>query len=218
MTIGIDFSINSPSICAIKDGEYVFVSFFDDMGKDWRNSRSKHFLNHRILSENGIVETVPYTRLGPTKSDYVAEQKVKMRDAMALSSIIVGRMGEISGGDAVTAGIEGFSYASKGSSYIDLIMYNCFLRKGIMEAFGEDSLVVVSPSEAKKHFSGKGNANKDKMIDAFIEDYVGDGKIKGTKLWQYCSGNTLDYSNIKPIDDLVDSFSILKMTLMKYER
>lgn len=207
--IGIDFSINSPSMMWSRDGgEYHFVSFFNDEGKDWRNSKAKTFRYHNILFENNIVEMIPYTRLTISK-DYRQEQKDKMTDAMKLALLVINKIKSIVGEDKdVKIGLEGFSFGSKGASYIDLIMYNCFLRERIVETFSPDSLVIVSPTEGKKLFSGKGNANKEKMIESFISNFIGDEKIENTELWKFCSNEKLDYNNIKPIDDLVDSYSI----------
>lgn len=207
--IGIDFSINSPSMMYCKDGEYKFVSFFNDEGKDWKNSKAKTFRYHNLLNDNDIVEMIPYTRLSISK-EYRQEQKDKMADAMKLALLIIGKINEIVGNDDVMIGLEGFSFASKGASYIDLIMYNCFLRERIVETFGPESLVIVSPTEGKKLFSGKGNANKEKMIESFISNFIGDELIEKTELWKFCSSNDLDYNNIKPIDDLVDSCGIFE--------
>lgn len=208
--IGIDFSINSPSMMWCKDdGEYNFISFFNDDGKDWKNSKSKYFQYHRLLYENNIVEMIPYTRCVKSK-DYREEQKEKMADAINLSEIIISKINEITCGDDILIGLEGFSFNSKGASYIDLIMYNCFIRQRIVETFGPESLVIVSPTEGKKHFSGKGNANKEKMIESFISNFIKDEKIENTKLWKFCSSNELDFNNIKPIDDLVDSLGIFE--------
>lgn len=205
--IGIDFSINSPSVMYCKDGEYRFVSFFNDEGKDWKNSKAKTFRYHNLLNDNDIVEMIPYTRLSISK-EYRQEQKDKMADAMNLALLIIGKIKEIVGEDEVMIGLEGFSFASKGASYIDLIIYNCFLRERIVETFGPDSLTIVSPTEGKKLFSGKGNANKEKMIESFISNFIGDELIEKTELWKFCSNEKLDFNNIKPIDDLVDSYSI----------
>lgn len=217
--IGIDFSINSPSMMYCKDGEYKFVSFFNDEGKDWKNSKAKKFKYHRLLHENNVVEMIPYTRLD-ISDEYRKEQKDKMADALKLSLLIIGKIKEIIGvegkrrlfgeEDVPLIGLEGFSFNSKGASYIDLIMYNCFLRERIVETFGPESLVIVSPTEGKKLFSGKGNANKEKMIESFISNFIGDELIEKTELWKFCSENDLDYGNIKPIDDLVDSCGIFE--------
>lgn len=130
---------------------------------------------------------------------------------MKLALLIINKIKSIVSKDEdVKIGLEGFSFGSKGASYIDLIMYNCFLRERIVETFGPDALVIVSPSEGKKHFSGKGNANKEKMIEAFISNHVCDEKIENTELWKFCSNDELDYNNIKPVDDLVDSLGIFE--------
>lgn len=207
--IGIDFSINSPSMMYCKDGEYRFISFFNDEGKDWRKSKSKSFHYHNLLFENNIVEMIPYTRKTISK-EYRQEQKDKMEDALMLSSLIIDKIKEIVGDDEVMIGLEGFSFGSKGASYIDLIMYNCFLRERIVNEFGAESLVIVSPTEGKKLFSGKGNANKEKMIEAFISNHICDELIEKTELWKFCSSTELDYKNIKPVDDLIDSVGIFE--------
>lgn len=209
--IGIDFSINSPSMMWCRDdGEYNFVSFFNDEGKDWRKSKAKTFKYHNILLDNNLVEMIPYTRLSISK-EYRQEQKDKMADAIKLSFLIINKINSIvdKWNEEIRIGLEGFSFNSRGASYIDLIMYNCFLRQRIVETFGPESLIIISPTENKKFFSGKGNANKEKMIESFISNFIGDEKIKSTELWKYCSENELDYKNIKPIDDLVDSCAIM---------
>ena len=58
--IGIDFSLTSPAICVYKNGEYRFISFFNDGGKDWKHSKSKVYKYHNDLSD--IIDVIPYTR------------------------------------------------------------------------------------------------------------------------------------------------------------
>ena len=108
--------------------------------------------------------------------------------------------------------LEGFAFSSQGASFIDLIMYNCFLRQRIVNKYGSDSLVIVAPTEAKRLLFGKGNAKKDDMINSFISNNLSDNKIIINKLWQYLTSkkDELDFKNIKPIDDLVDSYGIMK--------
>lgn len=206
--IGIDFSLISPSVCILKNNEYHFISFFNDYGKDWYKSKNKTFQYHRIIKDNDLVELIPYTR-NIDDSDYRTEQISKHKDALALAQRIVSRLKEIVGDNAVKIGLEGYSFASKGQSFIDLIIYNSFLRSEIIRTFGEESLVIISPTEGKKHFSGKGNAKKEDMIGAFIDNHINDERVELTRLWQYCKNNELDYKNIKPIDDLIDSIGIL---------
>lgn len=205
--IGIDFSLISPAICVYKDGEYSFISFFDDYGKDWEGGKMKTFNYHREL--NKFMEMNPYTR-HIDKKDYREEQKTKMAAAEMIAHKISNRLVEIVGDDTVIIGLEGFSYGSISSSTLDLALFNSFLRIKLLEYFGEDCLVIISPTEGKKRLSGKGNAKKDDMIKAFIENKTQDSDIERCPFWQYCKENELDYNNIKPIDDLVDSYGILR--------
>ena len=205
--IGIDYSLISPAICVYKDGEYSFISFFDDYGKDWKGGKIKAFSNHRELS--WFMEMNPYTR-HIEKKDYREEQKTKMAAAKMIANKISNRLLEIVGDDDVIIGLEGFSYGSISSSTLDLALFNSFLRIKLLEDFGEECLVIISPTEGKKRLSGKGNAKKDDMIQAFIENGTQDPDIERCPFWKYCKVNELDYKNIKPIDDLVDSYGILR--------
>lgn len=204
--IGIDFSLVSPAICIYKNNEYKFISFFDDYEKDWKKSKSKKFQYHNMLSE--IMELIPYTRHINNK-DYRTEQTTKMQSARMIADIIVKKLKE-EVDDEVIIGLEGFSYGSISSSTLDLALFNSFLRIKLLETFGEDCLVIISPTEGKKMLSGKGNANKDIMIDSFISNKLEDEELTKCDFWKFCSSNKLDYKDIKPIDDLVDSYGILK--------
>ena len=112
--------------------------------------------------------------------------------------------------DEVIIGLEGFSYGSISSSTLDLAMYNSFLRMKLIENFGSDVLNIVSPTEGKKMLFGKGNANKEDMIQAFIDNRLKDNEIMANAFWKYCKDNGVDFKQPKPIDDLVDAYGILK--------
>lgn len=204
--IGIDFSLVSPAVCILKDSEYTFISFFEGEGNKWKESKSRDYQYHKALSE--IMEVNPYTR-NIDKKDYRTEQKSKMRAAKMIAHMITDRLKKIVGDEEVIIGIEGFSYGSISSSTLDLALFNSFLRIKLLEEFGEDCIVIVSPTEGKKNLSGKGNAVKDAMIKAFIENRTEDPNIERNVFWKFCKENELDYKHIKPIDDLVDSYGIL---------
>lgn len=204
--IGIDFSLTSPSICVYKNGEYSFISFFNDSGKNWKKSKSKMYKYHNDLCN--IIEIVPYTR-NIDDSIYRNEQKTKMADALMITNLIIDRLNIIIDDDVVI-GLEGFSYGSISSSTLDLAMYNSFLRMKLIENFGSDCLNIISPTEGKKMLFGKGNAKKDDMIQAFIDNRLGDDLLVKNIFWQYCKTNGVDFKQPKPIDDLVDAYAILK--------
>ena len=204
--IGIDFSLTSPAICVYKNGEYSFISFFNDGGKDWKKSKSKTYRYHNEL--NNIIDVIPYTRQ-IDDSNYRNEQKTKMADALMIVSLIIEKLKTIIEGDVII-GLEGFSYGSISSSTLDLAMYNSFLRMKLIENFGSDVLNIISPTEGKKKLFGKGNANKEDMIQAFMDNRLEDNDLLNNAFWRYCKENGVDFKQPKPIDDLVDAYGILK--------
>jgi hypothetical protein len=204
--VGIDFSLTSPAICVYKKDEYNFISFFNDGGKDWKKSKSKSYRYHNDLCD--IIDVIPYTR----KIDdtiYRNEQKTKMSDALMIANLIIEKLKLIID-DEVVIGLEGFSYGSISSSTLDLAMYNSFLRMKLIENFGSDCLNIISPTEGKKMLFGKGNAKKEDMIQAFIDNRLDDDVLLKNALWKYCNNEGVDFKQPKPIDDLVDAYGILK--------
>jgi hypothetical protein len=204
--VGIDFSLTSPAICVYKNGEYSFISFFNDSGKDWKKSKSKSYRYHNEL--HNIIEVIPYTR-NIDDSNYRNEQKTKMADAMMIVNLIVEKLKSIIDDDVII-GLEGFSYGSISSSTLDLAMYNSFLRMKLIENFGSDILNIISPTEGKKMLFGKGTAKKEDMIQSFIDNKLKDEILINNAFWKYCSINGVDFKQPKPIDDLVDAYGILK--------
>ena len=204
--VGIDFSLTSPSMCVYKNGEYLFISFFNDSGKDWRKSKSKSYRYHNELCN--IIDIISYTR-NIDDSNYRNEQKTKMADALMIVNLIIEKLKLIID-DEVIIGLEGFSYGSISSSTLDLAMYNSFLRMKLIENFGSNVLNIISPTEGKKILFGKGNAKKEDMIQAFIDNRLDDNLLMFNALWQYCKINGVDFKQPKPIDDLVDAYAILK--------
>lgn len=218
ITIGIDFSLNSPSVCIDKGSEMEFVSFFNTDGDEWNRKEKplKKYKRHNELE--GIAKLVPYTRGTSQKvvgySDYSNEQIQKMQDAQLISELITSKLVRYCCEETKVA-IEGFAYGSKGMSFIDLILFNSFLRKDLARAFGFENIIVISPKEAKK-FAGNGNADKFFMLNAFRENKQGDTVLANTKFYQYMRNISEFETNPKPLDDLVDSYWIMKTAKEKY--
>lgn len=217
--VGIDFSLNSPSVC-VSDGSFIdFISLFNTEGCEWKREKPlKKFQHHNAL--DGVVRLVPYQR-GKAEakakgSGYSEEQVVKTRDADMLAALIVEEILRYMSGDSVVA-LEGFAYASKGASFIDLIMFNSFLRKSVADAFGPERLLVIAPTEAKKH-AGKGNADKEYMIGAFVANRDSDPILPTTPLYSYIANISPDWKNIKPLDDLVDAYWIMRTAAARYSK
>lgn len=93
--------------------------------------------------------------------------------------------------------IEGYSFGSKGRGVFQ-IAENCGILKYRLEELNIPYKIVV-PSVVKKFATGKGNADKDKMYEAFKKDL----KIDLKKIF-----DTEKVGN--PISDIVDSYYIAK--------
>jgi hypothetical protein len=210
--IGIDFSLNSPGACVeTNDGQYHFITFFNYGNRIWDDEGRKipkAFSVHKELIDSNALLGFPYNR-EVTSKEFLPRERQKLEDADNISSLMVGIFSTLFEGDKVAVGLEGFSYGSKGNSFIDIIQYNTFLRKALIDKYSIENLSVYQPSHVKK-LAGKGNANKHYMAEAFQNDVLNDKSLRSTKLWKWCQGKDFSTKIPKPIDDIVDAYFILK--------
>lgn len=209
--IGIDFSLNSPSLTIqYENGEYEFHSFFNDEGRNFIQSGLKKHQLHKKLHIEKLCNMHPYTREELSK-DYVIEQRQKMRQADMIAHEIVSFLClkfPMRSVENIRIAIEGFAFNSKGAASIDLIMYNSFLRRDLINEFPVECIVIVPPTQAKK-LAGKGNADKNYMIKAFMDNKLDDANLAKTRLWNFIKDYPMDEKHIKPVDDIIDSYFIL---------
>jgi len=202
VTIGIDYSITSPAITVFDGRHYTFISLFDVDVKDWRNS--KKYAVHNEIQD--FVPIYPFSRQ-TDKSTYQTEQRSKLLNAEKLATLTTHTIRYVVGDYDVRIALEGFSYASKGMASLDLVFCQSVLRLRLMEEFGADNLFVFSPTEAKK-LAGKGNYGKEQMVEAFGKNVLNDDILTAHPFHQYVVENGLKG---KPVDDLVDSYFLLKL-------
>ena len=210
--IGIDFSLNSPGACIQdQDGSYTFITFFNYGNRIWDEEGRKipkAFSAHKELMDDEAILGFPYHR-EVTSKEFLFRERQKLTDAGNISSLIINVLKTFYDSDDIKVGLEGFSYGSKGNSFIDIIQYNTFLRKELVKTYNVDNLFVFQPSHVKK-LAGKGNANKHYMAEAFQNDVLNDKNLRKTKLWKWCQGKDFSTKIPKPIDDIVDAYFILK--------
>lgn len=202
MHIGIDFSINSPGIC-IRADQLSFVGFYNDQGK-FPAKDPKGYLVHREISALPNVSILHFNRRRK-HDDYCIDQAQKIEDSHTLATLISSQVPE-----GAPVGLEGYSYGSKGNSFIDLIAFNSVLRNRLW--LDGHKVSVYTPSQVKT-CAGKGNLNKQGMLLAFIENRSGDELLAGSALWNWCvERRDLVLGEIpKPLDDLVDSYWISRL-------
>ena len=209
---GIDFSLNSPGTCTQDHkGKYTFITFFNYGNRIWDEEGRKipkSFSVHKELMDSKTILGFPYYRQVKDK-DFLLREREKLTDGQNIADLISNILITLYGTDEHKIALEGFSYGSKGNSFIDIVQYNTFLRKPLIDKYSIENLSVYQPSHVKK-LAGKGNANKHYMAEAFQNDVLNDKSLRSTKLWKWCQGKDFSTKIPKPIDDIVDAYFILK--------
>jgi hypothetical protein len=201
--IGIDFSINSPGIC-IRANQLSFIGFYNTEGKNFKKGDPRDFKIHREISSLEGVSILNFNRR-KKHEDYCIDQAQKIEDSHTLATLISSQIPE-----GAPIGLEGYSYGSKGNSFIDLIAFNSVLRNRLW--VDGHSVSVFTPSQVKT-CAGKGNLNKQGMFLAFVDNKTDDELLTGNAFWKYCVENR-DFASgdiPKPIDDLVDAYWISRV-------
>ena len=207
--VGIDFSINSPSFCCLKDNNYVWGSLTrSDRTEDSlkKNSKKPFF----VL---GDMENLRFIFLNKKElpSEYSERERIKIEYFLEivdnLWEAIVNEMGD----EPFRVAMEGLSFSSNGKYLVDIAMATALLRERIINKIGVENFHVFSPTSIKK-FAVKGNAKKDELYYALI-----DLKEEGTnmnELTQVLAENQEEWITPKkvvnkPVDDIVDATWIL---------
>jgi hypothetical protein len=193
---GIDFSINSASVCIFSDGEYSWLHF----GRE----ASKYFW----LGNKNFQQWVLPKR--ESHKNYCSNERMKMDDAKHLCSNIYL---EISKRGVTHVAFEGHSFGSKGNSLLELVSYQFLLRYMLVEnkSIELNNMYFYSPMTIKA-FAGSGKFNKVQLLEKFIE--LDDLSVKKNDVHVRISSSIDEVLKkdkvVKPVDDVIDSFWILK--------
>lgn len=204
MHVGIDFSINSPAICLRSSDSLQFIGFYNEEGKNFKKGDPRDFLVHREISALEGVSVQNFRRR-KKHENYSIDQAQKIEDSHALAVLIESQIP-----DGTPVGLEGYSYGSKGNSFIDLIAFNSVLRNRLW--LEGHPVTVYTPSQVKTR-AGKGNLNKQGMFLAFVENRSEDPLLAGSAFWNWCVERR-DFAQgeiPKPLDDLVDAYWISRL-------
>jgi hypothetical protein len=200
MIIGIDFSINSTAITIRNDKGIVMMSFVPN----YEEGRSAWKIHESLRS---IIQIHSYKKEGSSK-DSIEDQRIKIRNADRLSSLIIETIGEENLKKIERINIEGFSYASKGNAFIDIITYNTFLKCKLYSIVG-DCIYAIPPKTLKKRYTGNGNATKCDMLRSYL------GKNDNQLCTLIREVVTIkeegEFTILKPIDDIIDSIALAEL-------
>ena len=177
--VGIDYSMNSPAICRLDKNSCAFVY--------WTTKRKYECdLTHDGFSVKGILFDNK-DKADEERFDYLASEIVR----------------ESLWGWPKKVVMEHYSYASTGRAFQigenGGVLKNRFYTNGVI-------VEKVAPTSVKKYATGKGNADKQMMQDAFIEATGIDIKL--------VLGQTETQWN--PSSDIIDAYWIAKYAEESY--
>ena len=172
MLVGVDYSITCPCLC-----------LYDER----KEFKFENCLFYYLTNTKKFTNTIFPNIKGESFQDYI--QDVDRFDSISEWAIklCIG---------ASDVAVEGYSFGSKGKVFNLAENMGIFKHKLYKAAI---PLTVIEPSKAKKLATGKGNADKALMYEAF-------SKETNTNLLQKFEQKTLS----NPITDIVDSYFILK--------
>lgn len=208
--IGIDYSRISPAITAYDDGRFYFCSIQRE-----GNIKDKY---KETLERSGInVDVISKIEEHDDESDMEA---IYSADADFQAKITADKIKELVGEKECIIALEGLSFGSTGASSLTYAGYHFILRRQISETLGLPycKINIVAPSRVKKT-AGKGNYNKDQMIEAFMQDEF----FSESKFWQDLRKMPELFQSpkakkwMKPLDDIVDSAYLCKWAKLQQE-
>jgi hypothetical protein len=203
MLIGIDYSINSPAVTTL--GEDIKFYSFPRI-----NSVKGPIIEALSAADVKLVE-VPEEPKNSTNEKVAEFERHYFQDSITQTAVISDNL--VADPGSVVA-FEGFSFGSKGNRLAQISGYQYMLRWRLHSehSMPVENLWIFSPMTVKAT-AGKGNFKKEQMIDAFIasEDPI----LQKTAFWQVMKNTPEVFQNKsgkwhKPIDDIVDSYWVLK--------
>lgn len=178
---GIDYSLTSPAICVWKSTNDRIFNFDGCDLYYLEKPKRREPTPHGIL--NLHVEPYPEWE--------TEEERHELLSKWAM---------EIVNGSEVY--IEGYAFATSGKSHVRSVAENTGLLKHKMHKV-KQPFTSVPPSVIKKYATGKGNANKDLMYEAFTAEL-----LTPTDLKDRLTPKAKKLTN--PVTDIVDAYFITK--------
>lgn len=175
---GIDYSISSPSVCRYNGGDFRF------------SNCDIFFLTERKSLHN------KYNNIHGEPHPIYSSQEERF------DNISQWAIDKCIGSDLVV--IENYSFGSTGMVFhigenVGLLKHKLFSKK--------INYFSVAPTAIKKYATGKGNANKNMMINTFMD-------IENINIREELS---LKENNITPTSDIIDSYWICKYGVDNYD-
>ena len=182
---GIDYSLNGPCVCI----------FQGDINQDFDFKQCSFYYLTNIKS---LAEVFEYRFYGELFNEFNHE-------CQRYNSISDWAVDKVLGCDYV--GLEGYAYGASGRAIFQ-IAENCGLLKYKLWEAGI-AVDVIPPTKVKKDATGKGNADKRKMVDAFELD-------TGVNLQKLITPKRANIGS--PVSDIADAYFICKAATEAYAK
>lgn len=182
--VGVDYSLTGPAVCV-----------YDDFDGDFKFENCRFYFMTNVKSLEGKQLDNVWGKLFP---DYNGdEERYHNISGWAIDAIFAGGIPNI-------IGVEGYSMGSKGRVFN--LAENCgILKYRIWRITNSDifdsDMQIYPPTVIKKFATGKGNANKEAMYDAFVNE-------TGVHLKDLLTPNKSKIDS--PVSDIVDAYYICK--------
>ena len=170
--IGIDYSLTSPAVCINDEGDLMF--YYLTSKKKYIGQMAKNIIGYEHQEYDTPIKR--FSQISDWVFDILKDTFYKQQEVF----------------------IEGYSFGSKGQGIFQ-IAENCGILKYRLQEHKINYNTVV-PSVVKKGATGKGNADKDMMYEAFVKET----KINLKQIF-----DTEKVGN--PISDIADSYFIQKV-------
>jgi Holliday junction resolvasome RuvABC endonuclease subunit len=180
MIIGIDYSMTSPAVCVAQSPFTYDRCSFMFVTKNKKLAVKHTDKIEGLLSYEYTDNLERFTHLANQTVDWIMAQPTAL---MKRNHI----------------GIEGYAFGAKGQVFN--IGENTGILKFKLAERVANTMSVFPPSTIKKFATGKGNANKELMYEAFVEE-TGDDLAK---LFEFNP-----YKGQSPVSDIIDSYYIAK--------
>ena len=181
---GIDYSLTSPAICVYKDENDRHFDFDGCVFHYLSNNEKQRQLAARSGLEN--IRTEPYP-------EWKSEEERHEKLATWAYNIVQG---------CEEVFLEGYAFATSAQAGVRSIAENTGLLQHKMWK-SKISFKTYPPTVIKKFATGKGNSNKEKMYEAFVDEL-----LTPTDLKERLTPKAKKIIN--PISDIVDSYFIAK--------
>lgn len=196
--IAIDFSINSPGICLLKDGRPHYISYL----KPKTGTKKEQ----KLQEEMDLLDDV--TLVYQEEPNIEKQELVRVLRHRAIAEGLCDIIAEHTDPtQEYKIYFEGSSYGTSRfgtNSLIDLASASSIFKSYLIDRFNVTQLEVYAPTTIKKH-AGKGNMKKMEMWEV----YINDESNRESGLWNFCQQFRLDKKIMKPLDDLVDAYFIM---------